>query len=82
MQRHGQDCQGVWDGSTGTATYRRTPDKETPLWDVHSQVIYWWSADERNQREAFIMVYDGRAWPRPKNANWAYLAFRAVKAPP
>ena len=49
------------------------------MWDVHSQVIYWWTATEVNDREAFIIVYDGRVWPRPKQSHWGYLGFRAVK---
>jgi len=79
MRCHGESCGGSWDASRARATYRRTPDKESPLWDVHSQVIYWWTATEVNDREAFIIVYDGRVWPRPKQAHWGYLGFRAVK---
>ena len=79
MQRHGQSCGGTWDPASGRASYERTPDKESPLWDVHSQVIYWWTATEVNDRAAFIIVYDGKVWPRPKRAHWGYLGFRAVK---
>jgi hypothetical protein len=79
MQRHGQNCGGTWDAASGRASYERTPDKESPLWDVHSQVIDWWTATEVNDREALIIVYDGKVWPRPKRAHWGYLGFRAVK---
>ena len=43
MARHGQNSEGVWDAGAAQATYGTTPDKESPLWDVHSQVIYWWT---------------------------------------
>ena len=79
QQRHGQNSGGTWDGSRGRASYRRSPDKESPLWDVHSKVIYWWTATELNERVAYIIVYDGRVWRRPKRAHWGYLGFRAVK---
>jgi len=79
MQRHGISCGGSWDAASGRARYECTPDKESPLWDVHSQVIYWWTATEVNDREALIIVYDGKVWPRPKRGHWGYLGFRAVK---
>jgi hypothetical protein len=79
MSRHGRNCGGSWDAARARATYDRTPDKESPLWDVHSPVIYWWTATEVNDREALIVVSDGKVWPRPKSAHWGYLGFRAVK---
>ncbi len=78
MQRQGQSCGGTWNAANRKVSYERTPDKESPLWDVHSQVIYWWTATEMNDREALIIVYDGKIWPRPKRAHWGYLGFRAV----
>jgi hypothetical protein len=79
QQRGGHSCFGSWDEARRRASYRHTPDKESPLWTVHSPVIYWWTATEVNEREALIIVYDGQVWPRPKQARWGYLGFRAVK---
>ena len=79
MQRHGQNCSGAWDAVERKASYEETPDKESPLWDVHSPVIYWWTGSEVNDRDAYIILYDGKVWPRPKLAHWGYLGFRAVK---
>jgi hypothetical protein len=76
MQRHGRNCGGAWDAVHRRSSYKRTPDKESPLWDVHSKVIYWWTATEISDREALIIVYDGKIWPRPKRAH---CGFRAVK---
>jgi hypothetical protein len=81
MARHGQNCGGVWDAQSAAATYQTTPDKESPLWDVHSQVIYWWTATEVDGDRAYIIVYDGEVWPRSKEFGPAYLGFRCVKPP-
>jgi hypothetical protein len=79
MARHGQNSGGEWDAETAKATYETTPDKESPLWNVHSQVIYWWTATEADEEHAYIIVYDGEVWPRAKEFGPAYLGFRCVK---
>ena len=79
MLRHGQNCGGAWDPSVRKTSYKLMPDKESPLWDVYSPVIYWWTGSEVNDQEAYIVVYDGKVWPRPKRAHWGYLGFRAVR---
>jgi len=81
MARHGQNSGGVWDARTAKATYRTTPDKESPLWNVHSQVIYWWTATELDEAHAYIIVYDGKVWLRAREFGPAYLGFRCVKQP-
>jgi len=79
MARHGQNSSGVWDAETAQATYEITPDKESPLWNIHSQVIYWWTATEIDEERAYIIVYDGKVWPRSKQFGPDYLGFRCVK---
>jgi len=79
MTRHGQNSGGEWNPETGEATYTTTPDKESPLWNVHSQVIYWWTGTEVDEEQAFIIVYDGKVWPRSKQFGPAYLGFRCVR---
>jgi len=81
MARHGQNSQGEWNPQTATAAYETTPDKESPLWNLHSQVIYWWTATEIKGAQAYIIVYDGKVWPRSKTFGPAYLGFRCVKSP-
>jgi hypothetical protein len=82
MARHGQNSGGVWDVESAKATYETTPDKESPLWNRTSQVIYWWTATEADKDHAYIIVYDGKVWPRSKPFRPAYLGFRCVKPPP
>jgi len=81
MMLHGENSGGVWNGETKTADYDTTPDKETPLWDVHSKVIYYWTSDtsKGDQKQAFIIVYDGGVYDKDKLSAQDYLSFRAVK---
>ena len=81
MARHGINSGGVWDAESLEATYETTPDKESPLWNLHSQVIYWWTSTEVDGDQAYIIVYDGKVWPRSKDFGPAYLGFRCVKSP-
>jgi hypothetical protein len=81
MALHGRNSGGVWDSETAKATYESTPDKESPLWNIHSQVIYWWTATEVDEERAYIIVYDGKVWPRAKGFGPAYLGFRCVRQP-
>ncbi len=77
--RANQPCQGRYDRRTQTANYQTRPDKETPMWNPRSQVIYMWTSEEINDSTALMIVYDGKLWPRSKNARWGYLGFRAVR---
>lgn len=79
MARRGRNSGGVWDTQSGTAAYKTRPDKESPLWNPYSQVIYWWTATEIDQDRAYIIVYDGKVWPRSKQYGPDYLGFRCVK---
>jgi hypothetical protein len=79
MARHGQNSGGEWDPENTEAIYETTPDKESPLWNVRSQVIYWWTATEIDEERAYIIVYDGKVRPRSKDFGPDYLGFRCVK---
>ena len=76
---HGTNAGGVWDATTRKATYKVQPDKESPLWNVQVKTIYWWTSTEANEKEAYIVVYNGGVWPRWKNLKAGSLNFRAVK---
>ena len=79
LARHGQNSGGEWNAENAAAAYQTTPDKESPLWNVHSPVIYWWTATEVDEERAYIVVYDGKVFPRSKEFGPAYLGFRCVK---
>lgn len=79
MALHGQNSGGIWNAETAEATYETTPDKESPLWFVYSQVIYWWTATEVDEEWAYMIVYDGKVWTRQKDFSPDYLGFRCVR---
>jgi len=79
MARHGQNSGGVWNAAVAEAAYERTPDEESPLWNTHSKVIYWWTETEVDENHAYIIVYDGKVWTREKNISPDYLGFRCVR---
>ena len=76
---HGQNSAGVWNAETASPVYVTIPDKESPLWNIYSQVIYWWTATEVDTDHAYMIVYDGKVWSRSKQFGPAYLGYRCVK---
>lgn len=81
MHRGGENSQGYLDAQ-GAPVYVRNPDKETPLWNPHTPIIYWWTQTETSDQLAYIIVYDGKIWERTKGFRANYLGFRAVKKVP
>jgi len=79
LVRHGSNAGGDWDSVKHEGRYKQLPDKESPLWKLHSPVIYWWSASEVNDSVAYRVVYNGYTNPLPKKIRAGYLGFRAVK---
>ena len=79
MVFHGNNAGGTWDSKAIKAGYKKQPDKESPLWNMHLKTIYWWTYTEVNRKEAFIIVYNGGVWPGNKKLKAGYLNFRAVK---
>jgi hypothetical protein len=79
LTRHGENAGGVWDAESGRATYEIRPDKETPLWDPHSPIVYWWAADDDDADHAYRVVYNGGVWLIPKDLGMGSQAFRAVR---
>jgi hypothetical protein len=77
----GENAGGEWDAAASAARFRRTPDKEAPLWDPFSPVIYWWTADETDAAHAYRVVYNGVVNVLPKRVFPAYLSCRCVRPP-
>lgn len=76
---HGDNAAGIWDEDQKKASYDMTPDKETPLWDPHSMVIYYWTSDKESEDKAYIITYNGGVFARDVDSHYGYLSFRAVK---
>ncbi len=78
-RQHGQWAGGTYDSVSGDVAYVYPPDKESPLWNPYSQVIYWWTATEVDDSTVYKFVYDGKVWPTAKRTNLPYLGYRAVR---
>ena len=76
---HGENAGGLWDLENEKARYKFTPDKETPLWDPHSKVIYYWTDTIASEGRAYIIVYNGGVFSRGMDIHPDYLSFRAVR---
>lgn len=76
---HGENAGGVWDEEQKKASYEMTPDKETPLWDPHSMIIYYWTSDKEGKDRAYIIAYNGGVFTRDADSRFGYLSFRAVR---
>lgn len=78
---HGRNCGGTWDAVRAQAAFPGcTPDKEPPLWNPGSKVIYWWTATEAPGKRIYRMAYNGHVMPVRPQSHFGYLGFRAVKA--
>ncbi len=81
MARHGKNSGGVWDPASGRASYATRPDKETPLWNPYSPVIYWWTATECGDGRAYVISHEGMVFCRAKDRRMGSQGFRAVRLP-
>jgi hypothetical protein len=80
MTRHGANCGGVWNPVSAQASYTTKPDKEPPLWNPYSPVIYWWTSSEQSRSHAYSIDFNGSIYNRNKESNLGSLGFRAVRA--
>ena len=81
MVYRGRNAGGVWDPSHQRAQYAVTPDKDSPLWKVHSQVIYWWTDTEVGPDKAYRIAYNGYVFALAKRGWGDYWAYRCVCEP-
>ena len=79
MAYRGRNADGHWDAAAGRATYRTPPDKEAPLWDPFSPVIYFWTSDTRGPDRAYFISYRGGVAARPRTTHALYHGYRCVR---
>ncbi len=82
MTRGGRNAGGTWDPQSERPSYDRRPDKESPLWGPYAPLIYLWTADEQSENRAWIVVYHGGVFAKPKAVGSPSFGFRAVREPP
>jgi hypothetical protein len=78
MTKKNNNVQGVID-MEGKPSYQTTPDKETPLWNPNSQVIYYWTSEEKDEKRAYLVAYNGYILDRSKTSGANYQGYRCVK---
>jgi hypothetical protein len=78
MTRKNNNAKGIID-SQGNPQYEIKPDKETPLWNPHSQVIYYWTSESKNEQRAYLVAYNGYILDRSKTSGADYQGYRCVK---
>jgi hypothetical protein len=72
----GRNAGGAWDGRE--ARYTTWPDKDSPLWNAHSPVIYWWTDTEAQGDRAYRIAYNGMVRAFQKRGWGNYWAYRCV----
>jgi hypothetical protein len=82
LTRGGRNAGGKWDAQSQRPSYERRPDKESPLWDQYAPLIYLWTEEEESQQRAWIVVYHGGVYAKPKAVGSPSFGFRAVREPP
>jgi hypothetical protein len=80
LSRHEINAGCSWDGESH-AQMKCTilPDKETPLWAPDLSPIYYWTADEYSEREAFFVSYNGWVNTANKNGGNPRHSYRCVR---
>lgn len=63
----------------GQISFDKMPDKEPPLWETHSPIIYWWTATQPDTASAYLVSYSGWVFPNNIRFRPGYYGFRAVR---
>ncbi len=79
--RHGLNVGATLDTTTMTPSYDIRPDKETPLFDRYSMIIYWWSGTEADTSSAYLYSFNGHVFKKNKKFAAGNYGFRAVRNP-
>jgi hypothetical protein len=79
MTRKGQNAGGYWDSARNQAQFKIMPDKEAPLWNPYTGIIYWWTGSLDAKGKVYRMVFDGNVGPLARNFKMGSLGFRAVR---
>jgi hypothetical protein len=79
LNRHGKTIEGKWNGKTGQISFNTLPDKEPPLWETYSPIIYWWTSTQPDTASAYLVSYSGWVFKNKIRFRPGYYGFRAVR---
>jgi hypothetical protein len=78
--RHGENAGCAWRGENKQrVTCNMLPDKETPLWAPNLAPIYYWAAEEYDERDAYFVSYNGFVNAAGKSSANTRHSYRCVK---
>lgn len=75
---HGKPMPGTWSKETLKTYFEFTPDKEPPMWNPHSPIIYWWTSNTAGD-SALMYSFNGVVFNQEKQHKAGYYGFRAVR---
>ena len=78
MTRNNNSVKGIIN-SEGRPEYEIKPDKETPIWNPYSQIIYYWTSESKDEQRAYLVAYNGYILDRSKTSGANYQGYRCVK---
>ncbi len=82
LARHGENAGCVWSGEDGERMdCEILPDKETPLWAPDLAPIYYWAAEELNERKAYFVSFNGWVNTTYKGSGNPRHSYRCVRDP-
>jgi len=82
LGRHGENAGCAWQGEYKEQTECAIqPDKESPLWATDQPVIYYWTADEYDDRRGYFVAYNGMVNAAYKAGGNPRHGYRCVREP-
>ena len=82
LVRHGENAGCAWQGqSHGVLECAVPPDKETPLWNPELDPIYYWAAEEYDDRDAYFVSFNGWVNTAGKTGGNPRHSYRCVRDP-
>lgn len=79
LVQHGENAGCTWNGQAGKQPCAVTPDKETPLWNPQSPIIYLWTADQASPWEAHYVTDNGSVYTDSKYAGLGSRGYRCMR---
>ncbi|PKO02427.1 MAG: hypothetical protein CVU43_07880 [Chloroflexi bacterium HGW-Chloroflexi-5] len=80
--RHGKNAGCIWQGEGyDQMTCDIKPDKETPLWAPDLEPIYYWAAEEADERNAYFVSFNGWVNETYKAGGNPRHSYRCVREP-
>ncbi|MBN1440546.1 MAG: hypothetical protein JW929_14155 [Anaerolineales bacterium] len=80
--RHGRNAGCIWLGEGyDRMECKILPDKETPLWNPNLDPVYYWAAEEFDEREAYFVSYNGWVNTASKTGGNPRHSYRCVRDP-